>query len=108
MLFSPKNLVITEGHPESVVGYHVILRDAGDDSQLKASNYDKNPVGNVTDIPVGSNGFFDAVAGPFPRSVYFEVQELATNGPNGPVQRVPGNFDLIELADGAEGFQVIT
>lgn len=105
MLFSPKRLVITEGNPATVTGYHVICKDANTDEQLKATNYDSQ--GGVTDIPLGSNGFFDAVAGPYPRAVVFQVQELAAFGANGPVQNVPGTFNLIPLADGAETFQVV-
>lgn len=102
MSWTPKVLTITESFPASVDHVHVVCQNSGGTVELRGENYPLEDV--TTDIPIGSNGFFDGLE---PQAIKLLVQEIGTNGDHGPIQEVPGGpFNLQRLVDGAEGLSI--
>lgn len=105
MIVTPKRIIIEEDFPLTVSQWRVIAKNLGG-TEIAAALY---PVtGNITDIPIGTNGFWSPV--PDGTVVNLFVQAIAApgHGDNPLAKMAPdGPFSVTYLADGPKSITVI-
>ncbi len=106
MIYTPKKITLTESAPETIDHYHLVARAADGVTELAGANYPINSSG-VTEILIGSNGFFAPIAdGTLVRLFLTSVAAMG-HGETPPAQEAPGGpFTVTTLDDGAENIVV--